>query len=180
MKNFTSIIHLLLIVIIVPCFSFSQNIDSITIRYANSVITYSSEYSKTGYSANQILGFPDAYPDYGDNSAAWASYTADSQREFIELKYKDAEPIQCIALYETYHPGSVDTIYVNNPLNNEWVVVWSGKAEPLKESSRIFVASFPMTKFNVNQIRIAVNSPAVGGWNEIDAVAISDSTISTK
>ena len=65
-------------------------------------------------------------------------------------------------------------------MNNEWLVVWSGKAKPLKESSRIFVASFQITKFNVNEIRIAVNSPAVGGWNEIDAVAISDSTISTK
>ncbi len=180
MKIFISVIFLLLIAIVFSEFSFSQNIDSVSIRYAVGVTKFSSQYSQTNYSANQILGIPDTYPNYGDNAGAWASYTADSQREYLELKYADAEPIQCIAIYETYNPGAVDTIYVKDPSNDNWVVVWSGKVKPIKkEKSRIFVASFPMTKFNVNEIRLAINSPAVGGWNEIDAVAISDENITS-
>jgi len=179
MKIFTVIINLHLIVVILSGFSFGQNIDSITVRYVSEVKAFSSQYSQTGYSANQVLGISDTYPNYGDNPAAWASFTADSRREYLELKYSDAEPIRYVAVYETYHPGAIDTIYVKNPTNNEWVVIWSGNAQPLKESSRVFEVSFPVTSFNVSEIRIAINSPAVGGWNEIDAVAISDERISS-
>ena len=180
MKIFSAIISLFLIELVLSGFSLCQNIDSITVRYARTVSSFSSEYSKTSYSVNQILGIPDTYPSYGDNPSAWASYTADSQREYLELKYSDAEPIQYVAVYETYNPGAVDTIYVKNPSTGKWVVVWLGVAQSAVESSRVFLVSFPMTSFNVSEIRLAINSPKVDGWNEIDAVAISDEAIETK
>jgi len=148
------------------------------VRYADSVIAFSSQYSSTNWSAEQILGPPDTYPSYGDIRTAWSAETPDDQREFIELHYANPAPVQSVAIYEIFNPGSVDTIYVRNPDTDQWQVVWSGTAAPLSfPDSRIFIVNFAPTAFNVSELRIAVNSPAVPGWNEFDAVGISSAPI---
>jgi hypothetical protein len=155
--------------------SFSDNSPKV----AADVIDFSTEYSSTSWSANQVIGAPDVYPNYGDFPNAWASATADGRREHLVIKYDNASPISYVAIYETFNPGAVDTIYVKNPNNGQWVVVWSGTAQSAGNVSRIFQVSFPMTTFNVSEIRIAINSPAVPGWNEIDAVLISQTPITS-
>ena len=80
------------------------------VRYADSVIAYSTQYSSASWSAKQILGPPNTYPKYGDLSTAWTSETQDFYREWIELYYRNPAPVQCIAIYETYCPGAVDTV----------------------------------------------------------------------
>ena len=150
--------------------SFSQKIN-----YADSVITYSTQYTTGNWSANQVLGYPNTYPSYGDLTTAWAHSTADSQREDIELYFSNPMPIDSIWVYETYNGGSIDTIYVRNPGTGNWEVVYSGSVAAVT-SAQIFKVGFPMTTFNVSDIRIAMNSPAVFSWNEIDAVAIVNST----
>lgn len=150
--------------------SFSQ-----TINYADSVISYSTQYSAINWSANQVIGYPDAYPSYGDIVNAWAHSTADGQREAIELNFTNPMPIDSIWIYETYNGGSVDTVYVRNPGTGNWEIVYSGSVSAVT-SAQIFKVGFPMITFNVSDIRIAMNSPAVFSWNEIDAVAIVNST----
>jgi len=54
----------------------------------------------------------------------------------------------------------------------EFVVVRSGPASPAGDTSRIFTVTFPLTGFPVDAVRIELDSPAVPGWNEIDAVGI--------
>jgi len=143
------------------------------VRYADSVIAYSSQYSENDWSANQILGPPDTYPKYGDIPTAWTFATADAQREFIELRFPDPAQVQAMAIYETYNPGTIDTIYVKNPNTLEWQAVWSGTAAPLRyPDSRIFMVNFPQTSFMVSEVRLAINSPAVPDWNELDAVGL--------
>jgi hypothetical protein len=39
--------------------------------------------------------------------------------------------------------------------------------------ARIFTVTFEMTSFPVSAVRIELDSPAVPGWNEIDAVSIN-------
>jgi hypothetical protein len=147
--------------------------EAAVIRYADSVIAASSEYTTASWSANQILGSPNVYPGYGDNAGAWAHATADGQREWIELFFTNPEPISAISIYETLGPGAVDTVYIKNPNTQEWEEVWSGTASPAPAATRIFTVYFPLTSFNVSEIRIAINSPAVASWNEYDAVSLS-------
>ena len=149
--------------------SFSQ-----TVNYADSVINYSSQYTASNWSANQSLGYPNTYPSYGDILTAWAHSTMNGQREYIELNFTNPMPIDSIWIYETYNGGSVDTIYVRNPGTGSWEIVYSG-AVNLVTSAQIFKIGFPMTAFNVSDVRIAMDSPGVNGWNEIDAVAIVNS-----
>ncbi len=158
---------------------FTPTLESAALRYADSVVAFSTQWSPTSWSAQQALGSPNTYPNYGDIATAWASLTQDDQREFLELWYSNPARISHVAIYETYNPGAVDTIYVKNPNTSLWEVAWSGTALSAGTTSRIFQVSFPLTSFNVSEIRIAINSPIVPSWNEIDAVGISDSPIMT-
>ncbi|MBN8707270.1 MAG: T9SS type A sorting domain-containing protein [Bacteroidetes bacterium] len=154
-------------------FSFSSAFGEI--RWVNSVSGFSSQWSHTTWSANQVIGEPNTYPAYGDITTSWASAGGgDIQREWLNLVYLNPEPISSIAIYETYHPGAIDTIYVKNPGTGQWEMVWSGTSYDAPQVSRCFVVDFPLTTFPVSEIRIAINSPEVTSWNEIDAVAIAD------
>lgn len=145
------------------------------VRWAARVLGYSSQYTVDDWSADQAIGQPDTYPAYGDLTTAWASTSEDAQREFLQLGYDNPAPINSVSIYETWYPGAVDNISVRNPNTGLWETVWSGVATAAGSSSRIFTVTFPLTPFPVEAIRIDINSPAVPGWNEIDAVSVSGS-----
>jgi len=145
-----------------------------TTVWANSVIGFSSEYSSGDgfYDAIQALGAPDTYPSYGDIATAWASASADGQREFLELGFPVTSPATEIQIFETLSPGAVDQVWVRNAANHTWQNVWYGIAAAAPEVARIFSVSFANPGFAIDGVRIELDSPAVPGWNEIDAVGI--------
>jgi PKD repeat protein len=145
-------------------------------QYASTVINFSSQYTPTDWSANQILGAPDVYPFYGSIPQAWSPNG--DPREFIELGFASASPINFIDIYETYMPGAIDTVYIKNPATGLFEVVYSTTAALFSNSTaRILHISFPMTTFNVSEIRIAINCTSIQSWNEIDAVAIGTQNV---
>ena len=143
---------------------------NISTRYANRIISYSS--SKSGYGAEQVLGTENVYPAATINNNNWVSNTADGAREYLTLGFSNAAPVSYVDIYETFGCGAVDTVYVKNPTTSLYEVVYSGSAAPVSSSSRINHITFPLTSFNVSEIRVAINSPAVAGFNAIDAIAI--------
>lgn len=150
-------------------------IDGEPIRqYASSVIRFSSQYSASDWSATQALGPENVFPQYGDWPQAWAAATADGQREFLELGFEAPQTVQVIEIFETYNPGAIDTVYLRRPGSNRWEIVYARPARTdLPRAARNFTIFLPVeTDYLINAIRLAVNSPAVPGWNEIDAVAL--------
>ncbi len=148
------------------------------IRWADSVIAYSTQYDSVDWSAHQALDAPNTYPDYGDIETAWTSEFQDGGREFLELGFfENPQPVAAIAIFETYKPGFVDTVYVKNDFTGLWEVVFYDSAKAAGDTSRINIINFTRTSFNVFAIRIAMDMAAVPGWNEIDAVGISPDPI---
>jgi hypothetical protein len=147
-------------------------------RWASAVSAMSSQFSATAWSAAQVLGPPDIWPGYGDAPAAWASTGADDKREYLDLSFDAPAPINFVAVFETFHPGAIDSLYAWNPGAQDYELLWTGGAYPAGTAARIWSTSFPMTSYSVSRIRLAINSPAVPGWNEIDAVAIGVDAIS--
>jgi hypothetical protein len=139
-------------------------------QWVASVVDFSSQYSATDWSAQQTVGPPDTYPNHGPTD--WASLTADGQREFLVLAYDTPTVINFVNVYETFAPGTIDTVLVKNPDTGLFETVWADTAAPVPGGARIFTASFPVTQFPVSEVRLAINSPAVGSWNEIDAIGI--------
>jgi len=164
-----------------PSGSVSLMTDPGSLRYASSVVAFSSQYHTSGtWAAVEALGAPNTYPDYGDIGSAWASLSPDGQREYLVLGFANPAPAARILIWETLAPGAVDTVWVRNPNTNLWENVYTATAAPITPAnSRILNINFPATTaFNVQYVRIALNSPAVSGWNEIDAVALSNTRAS--
>lgn len=146
-------------------------------RYANNVLGFSSQYASSSFSAVQVLGSPNVYPLYTSSPAAWLSSTTDGQREYLNLGFAEAAPINFIDVYETLNPGSIDTVYVKNPNTLNYDVVYTATASPAPQLARKNHISFPLTAYNVSEIRIALNSAAVPGYNAVDAVGIGQSIL---
>lgn len=147
-------------------------VASLDLRFASSVISFSSEFSNVQYSSSQVLGPPDVYPGYGGDANAWTSSTIDGQREYLQLGFADPAPVNRIIIYETFNPGAVDTVYIRNPISGSLVAVYTATAEAEDPESRDLTIELPLTAFDVSEIRIAMASDDVSGFNTIDAVAI--------
>jgi hypothetical protein len=131
----------------------------------------SSEYGEENYGAVQVLGEPDTL-DYGDLSTAWASETADGDLEVLLVAFEIPVVPTAVEIYESYSPGAIISIEAYDANIDDFVVLWSGEAAAAAEELRTFSPALAQIEFATDILRITLDSPAVLGWNEIDAVKL--------
>ncbi len=128
--------------------------------------------AKRGFAPEQVTGRPDVR-QAGDNGAAWASQTPDGQREWLLCAYAAPIEARAIMVYETFNPGALVRVSAFNAAGDE-VIAWEGE-DPTPRGRQLGVSVIPVKlDFPVQRIRLVLDSPAVPGWNEIDAVSIED------
>ena len=118
----------------------------------------------------QATGEPDT-AGAGDIQTAWASRTPDEQAEWLVLDY--AEPVvpKMVKIHETFNPGAVNAIGMFTPDGKE-VRVWSGQ-DPTGRDQGKGVSEIPVkADFKTKRVKVYLDSQAVPGWNEIDAVGV--------
>jgi hypothetical protein len=162
--------YLVFISIFVGSCAYSQT------QYASSVIDFSSEYDAGDWGANQVIGAPNT-PDCGDYTTAWASADADNQREFLVLGYAVPQKVNKIQIFQNLNPGAIDTVYLRNAATGVWTTVFSTTAIANATCPGTLTIDIALTTYKVDAVRIAMNSPAVADWNEIDAVAIEHTIV---
>ncbi|HRG89675.1 MAG TPA: choice-of-anchor Q domain-containing protein, partial [Chitinophagales bacterium] len=86
--------------------------------WADFVIAYSSQYSSSGWSAQQLLGPPNTYPSYGDISTAWTANDYGNNRDFLVVGYSTPVTTNQVLIYETNAPGHIDSVYVDETSGN--------------------------------------------------------------
>lgn len=145
--------------------------SSILARYADSVITYSSQYSEEQYSAREALGTPNVYPAYGSNTSAWLS-ASDTGREYLVLRFSNPDSVNFVDVFETFNPGALDSIYLKDDGTGLFHLVWSGNAAPAPPMARRNRITFPLTPYKVSAVRLAFNMDTVQGYSSVDAVCI--------
>jgi len=150
-------------------------VGAIAFNYLKVYAVASSQYGTVYYTPHAATGPPDVYPGYGENVLSWASLTADASREWLQLTYAVAETVARVRVYQTFHPGAIDSIYVRNALDGSLHLAYSAVPAVQPPVATILDADFQRTLFPVDGIRLTLASSAVPGWNEIDAVAIADS-----
>ncbi|MBP6722339.1 MAG: T9SS type A sorting domain-containing protein [Bacteroidia bacterium] len=153
---------------------FAANSLSAQLRFAGRVHAVSREYHHypDQWAAYQMLGMPDVYPTYDDAGGAWTPSSYGDQRDWVELDFDNAGPVDSILIWETYTPGYIDTVYVQNAGNGNWLPVYTHFPSAAPQVSRILRIGFQMTNFNVSRVRIAIANDLAGGYPEIDAVAL--------
>ncbi len=165
----------------------AENIeDSIicNVQWAYKVVKFSSEFSKTDKSANQVLGKPNVLPKGGDAPTAWAVKAKGgkeaSGEAFIRVEYVAPMRIQQIAIAESFNPGAITKVLIYSTDEQE-VQVYNKSASTANVKSRMLNIFLPgPSDFYVKEIAVYMNPEAVTGWNMIDAIGISDCKDSIK
>lgn len=130
-----------------------------------------SQYGDDGYSARQATGEPDTLVA-GDRPTAWATQNADDGLQTLELTYAHAVVPGGINIVESYNPGALVLIEAYDADGDAWVVLWEGEAGPVDEDYRIFSPALASPDFATDRIRLTLDTDAVSGWNEIEAVEL--------
>ena len=123
------------------------------------------------WSIDQILGAPDTM-GFGDISTAWASATPDGREEWVVVEFPNTVEATQVHVRETHCPGAVTRIYSVDMTGKE-ILVWQG-TDPLAGKQLAGGVAKIVFKHSARtrRLRIVLDSGAIAGWNEIDAVAL--------
>lgn len=135
----------------------------------------SSSYASNGgknasWSPEQMLGAPNV-KNYGDNGNAWASKEQDKGMEWVKLTFEKEVNANEIRIKETYNPGAISKIELIDTKNMNHTV-YESNANAKDKKMQYLVASFEKTPYKTKTVKITIDSKAVSGWNEIDAVQL--------
>jgi len=162
----------------------AQKSKVVNVYWADKVVAFSSQYSKTERAAYQVLGAPNVIPTGGDAYTNWCTKEKDGKEvdanAFIRVGYKNPARIQQIAIAEGSNPGAITkvTVFGNN---GEKQVVYEQPAKNLGIKCRMMNIILPQpTEFYVSEVEVRLDPIAVIGRNGIDAIGISDSKDSVK
>ncbi|MCK5368383.1 MAG: OmpA family protein, partial [Cyclobacteriaceae bacterium] len=161
-------IRVLILLVFISFSSYAQRV-----YWASEVLDFSSELSSYEYSAEQILGKPNALPQGGDNPNAWMP-AKPNKLEFISVAFDKAIRIEQIVIAESYNPSMLYEIYLYNKNGNEFLV-HTFEPRPIDLKSRLLRINIEKTKYKVESLRIIVDGRKVPGYAGIDAVGVSGS-----
>lgn len=120
----------------------------------------------------QATGGPDT-AEAGDIPTAWASRTADEDDEWLMLEYEGLVIPRSVSIHETYNPGAVTRVSLFT-LEGEEKTVWTGSDPTSRDAPRGETVLPLDVNFKTNRVKIYLKSRDVPGWNEIDAVGLTD------
>lgn len=146
-------------------------------QWASSVIDYSSQYSSTSASAEQILGPPDV-GSYGSSATAWGTSSPNSPNEYITVSFDMPTYAYGCVIVENANNGFVSRIDVIN-LDGEFDPYWIGDDPSDQNVLTNTMFLWPQTGYLVQGLRIYCDNDQVSGWNEIDAVQLLGSNCYT-
>jgi hypothetical protein len=122
------------------------------------------------WDTDQVTGPPDTH-EAGDIRTAWAAKTPDANQEWLVLEYEQSVVPIAVLVHETYNPGAVVKLTRFEKFGGE-ETLWEG-ADPTPAGAELGVSRLPVsTSIATNRIKLYIDSPAVPGWNEIDAVGL--------
>jgi hypothetical protein len=128
---------------------------------------------KRDWGPEQATGAPDTR-EAGDIVTAWASLTPDDQEEWLLLEFAGPVVPAALLIHETFNPGAVRKVSLFDAAGKE-VEVWKGTDPAAGGASRGLAVILLAPEFATSRVRVTLDSAAVPGWNEIDAVGLVDS-----
>ncbi len=147
-------------------------------QWANEVVKFSSQFSKTDKSAQEVLGTPNVLPIGGESNMAWSVKSKNGKEvsgtAFIRVSYKNPARISQVAIAQSYNPGAITKVTIFGP-DKEELKIYEGtpKAEGTKGKMMNIFLDKP-TEFYVTQVEIQLDPVAVPGENQIDAIGIAE------
>jgi len=153
-------------------------------QWANKVVKFSSQFSKTDKSAQEVLGTPNVLPIGGESNMAWTVKTKNGKEAsgtaFIRVSFKNPSRISQVAIAQSYNPGAITKVTLYGPEKEELKVYEAPpKAQGVKGKMMNIFLDKP-TEFYVREVEVQLDPVAVPGENQIDAIGIAECTDSVK
>lgn len=146
-------------------------------RWATEVVSFSSQYSSGDNSAEQVQSAPDTC-GCGDQPTAWTSAAADSGSQSITVGFGSAAAsVYGVYVHETIGTGAIVRVEIassESPTEAGFEDIFSGIAAP--ESCDRWVL-YPFDARAIATVRVTLDTTAVSGWNEIDAIGLKTTTL---
>ncbi|MCZ2482407.1 OmpA family protein [Aquirufa nivalisilvae] len=151
------------------------------VRWANKVISVSSEYSDPllglEYRALHILGKPSRYPAFSNSPSAWQSLTPDNPAgEYIIVSFDSIATIKQVAIFENFGAGSIVRVDGLDE-NNKLILLKEFSPGYALKSAQVTTIHLPSPSVPIRAIKVSMNSERVRGYSQIDAIGISDSDV---
>ena len=138
-------------------------------QWASEVVDFSSQYGSQDWAATQVLGEPNT-PSCSDARTAWAPGPKNSGNEFVRVRFAKAVLFPTIGVHETLGAGTVRKIVL-------WDAEGNGTEfdvqDPLRKCPGVARFQFDEYTKPVNEFTVVLDTRAVSGWNEIDAISLS-------
>jgi len=141
------------------------------IYWADHVESFSSEYGKYQYSASQICGAPDVWPAQESSPVAWSPRWPDKGEEYIELSFDGEVNVRQILVVQSYHPGTVMDIRLEDREGNRRLIANDEKGR-LSASDASLLRLRVHPAFQAVKVRLYLNTSKVSGYNHIDALGL--------
>ena len=145
------------------------------VQWASKVLDFSTQLSEYQYSATQVLGKPNVLPDFGDNPNAWLPSRPD-RTSFIKVGFDQPMHVRQIAIGESFNPGALYQVFLYDENNSEYLLN-TFIPRSLNVEGRLLNIYLSETEYAVNAVKIVIEGSNVPGYNGIDAIGISGSTI---
>ncbi len=144
--------------------------------WASKVEDFSSERESKRFSANQVLGEPNAYPNGKNSPVSWSpSKEENKKEEFIKVSFKERGFIQQVVVAQNFNPGSIEQIYVFNTNDRAYLIYENDGKYKTDEVDGLFRVILPaLTSYKVRAVKVILNTKRAEGFNCIDAIGISD------
>ncbi|MCK5701879.1 MAG: PD40 domain-containing protein, partial [Cyclobacteriaceae bacterium] len=147
-------------------------------QWVSTILEASSELAPKEYSAEQIIGKPDVTPGAGESPNAWMPFW-ENREEYVKVGFEKPFKIRQITIAESFNPSAIYQIYLYDRSDNEFLIN-TFDPHPIALKSRMLHVFFDLTEYEVAAVKVVLHCGAVPGYNAIDAIAISNSTLPVK
>lgn len=181
-KSYISFVRYAFAISLVIFLLASIRVQAQQIEWAKKVISFSSERTDPmnqgpQYRAIQILGKPNVLPQKNESICAWSPSGADTfAEEYIKVGFENPKKIKQISIAENFNAGSITQIFAYDSTDHEYLL-YENKDDVINEKGRMWNVIFQETAYDVYAIKLIIAPAKVKGYNQIDAIGISDSAL---
>ncbi|NVO31496.1 OmpA family protein [Hymenobacter lapidiphilus] len=143
--------------------------------WAAKVVAVSSQKAdgKEPFSPEKVLGEPNATPLGQASNEAWIPKKTGSS-ESIEVRFSKSVIARQVSVVENFNPGSITRIELVDTRGGKHEVYKNDSPGPIPEQFRTLQATFAAATYRTIGVVVTMNTKAVNGVNQIDAIGVAD------
>ncbi len=171
----------LVLTLIILTFLGNETIAQKTVQWASRLVRYSSQMEDEFYAAKQVLGPPNAMTGYSDSPYSWSPKDPNGNREeYIHVEFGIPMRVSQFAIVESLNPGAVSKVVLVDTKGKSHKVYERTSFKPSYSMSRFFTKKITFTDYKVVGMKVYLKTSAIKGYNQIDAIAISNNNETIK